>query len=622
MKMTLLKRLKLRSTKATAASLALLLGVLLPHPAAAEEAESKVMKLYEAAIQKQEHGMDAEAEKLLIQATRLKDANKDEAYSAILEQLAYIALNKGDMLKATALDIEAARYLYNMPELEVHVNIYNDLGVIYRHRNMLDSTIFYYNKALESAQKLKDNGWLANITMNIAVVYHSKGRFHEAEQYGDRAVAYAKKSDDAYMRFATLQVSAATKAKVGKSAEALTLARQAWNKAKGDADCQLRCIPTFTAIFEAKGQADSVFHYISIGNQLAQKAEITAISLKSFIQCRANAYYKNERWSDALKDLLTMSHWEAPATPMNTLYEHIAICYDHLGQDRTAYLYMDSARMWTDTLAAKGMEEKLSEFHIKYQSKEKELQLIQMQEQHARQQTMWITFTLILLMLLIVVWLVLNHRQKLRMIRLREESKLNEAAQYISGMEGERKRLAEELHNGVANDLLGLQLRLETTTDNDQIKADISRIREDVRMVSHGLMPPEFSNLNLDTILRHYCSRSNDEADHEVVYDSTGNNWSQLPKDTAYEVFRIAQEWMGNAIRHAHARHIVICLEQADGQGVLEIADDGCGLSDKEKEASGIGLRIIKDRVSLIHGQWSIDSGKEGTTCRLTFPLL
>ena len=90
-----------------------------------------------------------------------------------------------------------------------------------------------------------------------------------------------------------------------------------------------------------------------------------------------------------------------------------------------------------------------------------------------------------------VVMIVTRHRNKMRLVRLRNEAELNEARRYIDGLEAERKRMAKELHDGVANELLGFSFKLREVAKGDDLQTlvpAIEKIRQGVRSVSHGLM--------------------------------------------------------------------------------------------------------------------------------------
>ncbi len=91
---------------------------------------------------------------------------------------------------------------------------------------------------------------------------------------------------------------------------------------------------------------------------------------------------------------------------------------------------------------------------------------------------------------------------------------------------------------------------------------------------------------------------------------------------TAMQLYRIAQEALNNAVKHAGARHITVSLKPEYNRGVLEVLDDGCGVPARFDRSSGIGLRIMKYRCGLFDGEISIDPGdRGGTRLRCRFPL-
>ena len=140
------------------------------------------------------------------------------------------------------------------------------------------------------------------------------------------------------------------------------------------------------------------------------------------------------------------------------------------------------------------------------------MELALAREQHAElrmQRTAWALVGSIVIAILIVVILVIRHRHRLRVMFIRQCAEMNEARQYIIGLEDERKRMAKELHDGIANDLLGISMKMFNVSTPEEMKSmqtDIDRLRSEVRNISHGMMPPDFSRLNLNDILNAYVS--------------------------------------------------------------------------------------------------------------------
>lgn len=535
-------------------------------------------------------------------------------------------VKEGRLDEALKIDLGVVANLRNEKDLEVHVQVYNDLGVIYRRLNKNDSAIYYYDKAFNSAIKLDDKEWLTTLACNLAVFYHNLRHFQDAERYADMAVKYSKDLEDESYKFLAYQVAAPMKTEMKKLDEALRYAREAWAMADskdGDDEMRMRCIPSLTAVFDELGQTDSVFHYINIGNRLLDgcKDEITRIG---YIQNRGDMYFRHKRWREALRDMHFLT--KAGATLNAPLYRKISDCYHSLGDNAKAYCYMDTARMWTDSLAAKDIEEKLAEFSVKYETKEKEMQLAEERSENAIQRTKWLTALLVAVLviaILVVVLIVVRNRHKLHLIFLRQCAELNKAQQYIDGLETERTRMARELHDGIANGLLGVTLKLQAAKTPEEMHAlisDIENLRNEVRTLSHGLMPPEFTKHTLTEILGLYIDGLKNT---KVTYSTNGSDtWGNLSEDTSLEVFRIAQECISNALTHSNANSIKVCLTMSadNSTGTLLVEDDG-ELPESVADTPGIGTRVMQERAKTIGGSIDIQNNTNGTSVSLIFPI-
>ncbi|MGM9778310.1 MAG: two-component sensor histidine kinase, partial [Prevotella sp.] len=100
------------------------------------------------------------------------------------------------MDEALRIELGVVEKLKAEKDLAIHVNVYNDLGVIYRRRNMNDSAIYYYDKAFGMALELDDKEWLTSLAINLGVFYHNLQHFKEAARYAKMAVKYSKQQAD------------------------------------------------------------------------------------------------------------------------------------------------------------------------------------------------------------------------------------------------------------------------------------------------------------------------------------------------------------------------------------------------------------------------------------------
>jgi signal transduction histidine kinase len=94
----------------------------------------------------------------------------------------------------------------------------------------------------------------------------------------------------------------------------------------------------------------------------------------------------------------------------------------------------------------------------------------------------------------------------------------------------------------------------------------------------------------------------------------------KLPSGQAAQVFRIAQEALGNALRHAEAEHIHVRLENGSGPLVLSVADDGCGFDPGAVRGKRLGLTSMHERATELGGTLDVASSESGTTVRLEVP--
>ena len=578
--------------------------------------DTLLMHLYNQAAGLMEEGNLDKAQHIFDSAFAVSGAKQSSVYPILLNEQATLLVYKGKFDQAFSMKKDVLPYLPQIKDLEKHISVYNDLAILYRQRHMNDSTVYYYNKALDVALKYKDEGWITHIYNNISIFYFNIRILTEAEKYSDLAAKHAPEANDAFVTFSTWQLRAGIKFEVNKLNEAAYSIRKEWDiacRADGNSTTwKMRCMPSMLRIFEKEEQTDSVEYYLQLGNELLKEIPSNSIPAIGFIQVRASTEMSRKNYTKALQDFLWLRKRNIGSEP-KTLLTQIAQCYNAMGNKQLAYTYMDSARMWTDTLAQHNLTQKMAELNVKFQMQEKELQISRLQQEKLAHQTFLLKAAIFAVCLLIVALIALfTLRYKKRMAEkkirlLQQENELNSARRYIEGLEEECKYFAKELHDGIANDLLGLQMKVENSGDlhqTQELGTLIKQLREHVRNISHELMPPEFEHLTLDEILYQYAGNLNDNTGIKVTYTGTPDNASQqIPNETAYEVYRIVQEITMNIVKHANAHHITISLHPERQQlYVLQITDDSTIPIPHETKGKGIGLRTVNDRIKTING--------------------
>lgn len=223
------------------------------------------------------------------------------------------------------------------------------------------------------------------------------------------------------------------------------------------------------------------------------------------------------------------------------------------------------------------------------------------------------------------------HRLRVRIVERhqRDISALNE--RLMSVQEQERSRIAGELHDGVMQEMLAATMMLGSAKRRaaepvssaiDKVQQKLVRMGADLRQLSHELHPPALQHGGLPKTVEDYCEELSAAAGLPVSCD-TNAEMDGLSRGTALALFRILQEALGNAAKHARATRITVRLQRA-GQAVsLVVADDGMGFDRHQlSPTGGLGLITMRERAGQLSGRFEIKSVPgHGTTVTVTLPF-
>jgi two-component system sensor histidine kinase UhpB len=212
----------------------------------------------------------------------------------------------------------------------------------------------------------------------------------------------------------------------------------------------------------------------------------------------------------------------------------------------------------------------------------------------------------------------------------RLESARHEAARTaLAAQEGERLRVAQELHDEIGQTLTAVTLQAERAADGDPALASqalrdvadaVRASLDEVRRIARELRPEALDDLGLVNALIALCGRLGAESSPAVRRDLQ----AQLPSlsaDVELVLYRIAQESLTNALRHADADVVTVSLK-ADGATVtLRVTDDGKGMPAQFPRGTA-GIAGMRERALLVGGRLAIESRpRQGTEVRLVVPV-
>ena len=194
----------------------------------------------------------------------------------------------------------------------------------------------------------------------------------------------------------------------------------------------------------------------------------------------------------------------------------------------------------------------------------------------------------------------------------------------------EQRRIGHDLHDDLCQHLAAIGLMsevLEHKLEGSPEAAEARRIAERVqgaiektRTLARGLSPLEMESSDLITALTELASNA------RKTFSIACRFRGEIPvpvKDAAVSthLYRIAQEALGNAIRHGRAREVTITLEARGNEAVLSIVDNGIGIPEEKEPGQGMGLRTMKYRAGMIGGMLEVRSDGAGTIVSCSFRL-
>jgi two-component system sensor histidine kinase UhpB len=207
------------------------------------------------------------------------------------------------------------------------------------------------------------------------------------------------------------------------------------------------------------------------------------------------------------------------------------------------------------------------------------------------------------------------------------------AARALNAEEEERKRIARELHDDTAQTLAALLVRLRVARASgdprareamlEQFRTEVGEALERIRRFARGLRPPALDELGLVPAVESHVRALSETAGSAIRFDAAPIEQMLTPQ-AELALYRIAQEAISNAVRHAGASRIEVRIAPEASAVVLTVQDDGQGFSREVVEASGaqgLGIFGMEERAAYVGGSVEIRSGPgAGTLVRARVP--
>lgn len=240
-----------------------------------------------------------------------------------------------------------------------------------------------------------------------------------------------------------------------------------------------------------------------------------------------------------------------------------------------------------------------------------------------------IAFTIGLFFALFALALFLTLYSVKRVLNEKEQTIHRIQQQLVHIQEQERRHLAMELHDNVSQIISGIHVNaymLQATPGTNQDVLNIATkistmceaLKEDTRNLINSLHPVMLSRLGFEKGLAQFIAAANENSDVAILLKNQLDTWFD-DEDRDIQIFRICQEAIQNALRHAQASEIVCSLSANNDVVLIEIKDNGLGFI-PNKVKSGVGFHSIQERARIAGCELNIISQPNlGTRIRISF---
>jgi signal transduction histidine kinase len=254
-----------------------------------------------------------------------------------------------------------------------------------------------------------------------------------------------------------------------------------------------------------------------------------------------------------------------------------------------------------------------SESKFKNQILEYQIQI----EQQKKNRLYFLLAGIFLIAALSFLWLRNRSRKKIEIEKAKQKQISIDA--FIEGEEKEKARIGRELHDGIAQEIVGIKLAMVQQNANPTIVAELNRISLDIRNIAHELMPQTLKEYGLQLAIEDICQKILAPSGIQFELDANLPE-ARLPHKIEITLYRIFQELAHNIIKHSQATEVLVQLRKMNNHILLVVEDNGKGMAASSK--NGIGISNLKSRVQLLDGNIQYESSdNEGTTAIVRVPF-
>jgi signal transduction histidine kinase len=537
------------------------------------------------------------------------DKKLQDAFSCILNLYFYV----GDFPKAMKLSTKALTLAESKNDLSKIAYYNNLLGFIYLRQGNAEDSRKFYQKYFDNASAINDSIMMVDAKVGLAEVLLFEKKPIEAAPIFHRALSFYKQrieQGDYYKR--------------DRIPYTLFSLAKAYRDAGDNQQALKVCLQGFKYSEEIQfNPYDLANYYIVIGEVYENLGQLK------------NAL---ETFRLGLNLSLKIKH----AENVRDAFEALSRIYAQRKMFDSAFYYERKFNFMKDSITSVRIRREIEQINAEYNIAKKDQEIYQQQQLHQAETSRQniITGSIIVFFLLTLLFgaLVYNRYRLKQRSKFQEElnRKQNELFNTVTTIQDkERKRIAQDIHDQVGSVLSAAKLQLsgleelKSQLNEDQIRKYASAMTlmdqaaEELRNISHNLMPATLSRLGLVAALRGLFDKISEYSKLTINFNSHGFE-KRIEEPAEINIYPIVLELINNVVKHAEATEATVQLIKYPTYINISVEDDGKGFDVDKARANenGIGMRNLISRIEYLNGTLNIDSAEgKGTTIMIDVPI-
>jgi signal transduction histidine kinase len=580
------------------------------------------------------------------EAKKLIKNNKDKAdYLFALHRYHSIRNERDSML---LIEKELIPLLDSFSDRIRKSNVYERIAYYYESAGLYDQAIQYYLLAVEEILPTKRAELISDLYRSLSQVHRLFKDYDKAVFYGKKAFEAVESEGDKFLTYKSRALNI-----IGAAFSEMKLPDSTvyyYNKV-------LEFIPALDSMTVAptivnagyayllKGDIEKARRFTKAGLKLYEKTDNDYAKAVIFINLgMIENGAKDYPLALALLDSGIVYTEKSQYAELYTwIYDEQSKIYKATGNYPKAISSMENLLGIKDSLFVSERAKVAKDLEIKFQTalkdqeiKEREAEILEKEQR--LQRVLILTFLLMVIVSLLVTVHFLNKnrfKKKQQILQKEKELSIKEAYLHaaLESQETERKRFAQDLHDGFGQLISALQLNIlqirnKTNLEEKLITVERSELilkemHSEIRNIAFNLMPATLIRSGLKEAISEFAHRIHTSGAVKVETYTHGLE-ERLSEMQEISLYRVIQEWVNNILKYAEATSITIQLVRHEDEVSIMIEDDGKGFDPAILEkGKGNGWRNIQSRLQRISATWELDSqlNRRGSTLLISLPL-